>query len=34
MVSNGTVKAKIDENSIPISITNANGFTIYFLDID
>ena len=34
MVSNGTVKVKINEISAPISITHADDFTKYFPDID
>ena len=34
MVSNGTVKVKISEISTPLSITHADDFTKYFLDID
>ena len=34
MVSNGTVKVKINEISVAISITHADDFTKYFPDID
>ena len=34
MVSNGTVKVKINEIGAPILITHADGFTKYFPDVD
>ena len=34
MVSNRTVKVKISEISVPISITHTDDFTKYFPDID
>ena len=34
MVSNGTLKVRISENSAPISMTHAGDFTKYFHDID
>ena len=34
MVSNGTVKVKINKISAAISITHADDFTKYFPDID
>ena len=34
MVLNGTVKAKISEISLPISITHVSDFTKYFPDVD